>query len=256
MKVVAILQARSSSSRLPNKVLLPILGVPMLEHQISRVTQSKQIDQLIVATSVEKSDDEIEHLCNKINVKCFRGSLNDVLDRFYQAANEVRADHVVRLTGDCPLADPEVIDDVILKHINEEADYTSNCCPPTFPDGLDVEVLKYSSLEISWRDACLSSQREHVTSYVREKSGFKLSNYENDIDLSTLRWTVDEINDYFFVIKIYEELYQKNPMFGTSEILKLLEENPKYSTMNSSLNRNEGLLKSLQNDKLFIDRDC
>lgn len=252
MKVVAILQARTSSTRLPNKVLLPILGKPMLEHQIDRISRSQKIDQLVVATSIDKSDDAIESLCNKLGVSCFRGDLNDVLDRFYQAANLLEADHIIRLTGDCPLIDPNVIDAVISKHLDNDADYTSNCCPPTFPDGLDVEVLKFSVLKESWKESHLLSHREHVTLYVRdEENNYQLANYSGDIDLSDMRWTVDEPQDLDFVTKVYEELYHKNNNFTTADILKLLEKNNGISLINSAFERNEGLLKSLQQDKLI-----
>jgi len=252
MKVVAILQARTSSSRLPNKVLLPILGKPMIEHQIDRMSFCKNIDQLVVATSNDKSDDTIENLCNKLGISCFRGDLHDVLDRFYQAAKLLKPDHIVRLTGDCPLIDPKVIDAVITKHLDDRADYTSNCCPPTYPDGLDVEVLRFSVLKESWEKAVLPSNREHVTLYVREKdNNYQLSNYIGDVDLSEMRWTVDEPKDLEFVTKVYEELYHINNNFNTADILELLEDNDDISFINSAIQRNEGLLKSLHQDKLL-----
>jgi spore coat polysaccharide biosynthesis protein SpsF len=249
MNTVAVLQARVSSSRLPNKVLLPILNVPMLARQIERVATAKKINKLVVATSDQADDEAIKRLCDSLGVACFRGSLDDVLDRFFQAAKHFQADNVVRLTGDCPLADPEVIDAVIDHHIRCCADYTSNCCPPTFPDGLDVEVLTIQALEKSWRSAKLSSEREHVTQYVRKASnGFVLANYESLDDLSSMRWTVDELRDFEFVTKVYEKLYPLNSAFNTHDILGLLQREPEIGTLNSMFERNEGLSRSLLND--------
>jgi len=249
MSIVAILQARASSSRLPNKVLKPILGIPMLQHQIERVSRSKLIDQLVVATSVEPSDDELAALLGRLGVRVYRGSLDDVLDRFYHAALGLKPSHVVRLTGDCPLMDPEVIDDVIAHHLNTSADYTSNVSPPSFPDGLDVEVMTLSTLERAWNCANLASDREHVTSYIRkETSGFLVQNIENKQDLSALRWTVDELADFDFVSEVYAHLYQDNPEFSMLDILNLLVAKPELGAINQGYMRNEGYFKSLLKD--------
>ena len=166
---IAILQARVSSSRLPRKVLKILKGKPMLLHQIERVAQSKRIDQLYVATSNLAEDDEIEDLCNQNGINCFRGSLSDVLDRYYQLSSILQPSHIVRLTGDCPLIDHKIIDNVIDFHIKGNYDYTSNAQPPTFPDGMDVEVMRYGVLKQAWSDAKLKSQREHVTLYIYQK---------------------------------------------------------------------------------------
>lgn len=249
MSIVAILQARASSSRLPNKVLKPILGMPMLQHQIERVSRSKLIDQLVVATSAESSDDELAELVGRLGVRVYRGSLDDVLDRFYQAALELKPSHVVRLTGDCPLMDPAVIDGVIAYHLKTAADYTSNVSPPSFPDGLDVEVMTLATLERTWHDAILASDREHVTSYVRkETSDFFVQNFENRQDLSALRWTVDELNDFDFISEIYAHLYRDNPEFNMMDILNLLVAKPELGAINQGYMRNEGYFKSLLKD--------
>lgn len=249
MSIVAILQARASSSRLPNKVLKPILGIPMLQHQIERVCRSQLIDQLVVATSDETSDDVLAQLLEKSGISVYRGSLNDVLDRFYNAANQYQPAHVVRLTGDCPLIDPEVIDDVISHHLNTSADYTSNVSPPSFPDGLDVEVMTLSTLERAWNCANLASDREHVTSYIRkETSGFLVQNIENKQDLSALRWTVDELADFDFVSEVYAHLYRDNPEFSMLDILNLLVAKPELGAINQGYMRNEGYFKSLLKD--------
>jgi len=165
--ILAILQARVSSTRLPGKVLKPILGMPMLLRQIERVKQAKLIEQLLVATSDDKSDDPIEQLCRENDIACFRGSLDDVLDRFYQAAKPYQPDHIVRLTGDCPLIDPQLIDEVVVFCLSGDYDYVSNAFEPTYPDGLDVEVFRFPCLQQAWEEAELPSEREHVTLFIK-----------------------------------------------------------------------------------------
>ena len=157
--ILALLQARFSSSRLPGKVLKLILGKPMLQLQIERVKKSKRIDRLIVVTSNEFSDDAIEKLCNAIGVECFRGSLDNVLERFYQATQLLLPEHVVRLTGDCPLTDHRLIDDVISFYLKNNFDYVSNALVPSFPGGLDVEIFSYASLDKAWQKATLQSEK-------------------------------------------------------------------------------------------------
>ncbi|WP_406732448.1 glycosyltransferase family protein [Vibrio scophthalmi] len=250
MSVVAILQARVSSSRLPRKVLRQILGKPMLQLQIERVQRSRMIDKLVIATSIESSDDLLVELCVKLGVECYRGSLEDVLDRFYGAASAEKPDHVVRLTGDCPLTDPYVIDKVVEHHLAHGAAYTSNVCPPTYPDGLDVEVMTFASLEMAWRIATLKSDREHVTSYIRKpEANLRLGNVENDVDLSHLRWTVDELADFEFVTEVYTRLYRDNPHFDTQGILDSIERQPDLLAINQGYVRNEGYKQSLLKDE-------
>jgi len=247
--VLAILQARFSSTRLPGKVLKPILGKPMLLRQIERVRRAERIDRFMVATSTDASDNAIENLCRENSIPCSRGSLNDVLDRFYQAARPLHPDHVVRLTGDCPLADPSLIDEIIAFHIEGGFDYTGNTIEQTYPDGLDVEVVKFAGLEAAWREASLPSEREHVTPFIyRHPDRFTLGSYRNTTDLSSLRWTVDEPLDFELVTKIYEALYPLNPAFATQDILALLDREPDLKTMNIHYQRNEGYKKSLAED--------
>jgi glutamate-1-semialdehyde 2,1-aminomutase len=247
--IVAILQARISSSRLPGKVLKPILGRPMLALQIERIRRSKGIDQLVVATSQDPQDDALEALCRELGVECYRGSLEDVLDRFYRAAEAHNPDLVVRLTGDCPLFDPEVLDRVIAEHLASGKDYTSNALPPTFPDGLDCEVFSFRCLEAAWREATQPSQREHVTPFInRQGHRFKLGNTVNSTDLSGLRWTVDNAPDFEFVCRVYESLYPGKPDFGMQDVLNLLAKNPDLSRINEKIQRNEGYVRSLKKD--------
>lgn len=251
--ILAILQARVSSSRLPGKVLKPLLGVPMLLRQIERLQKVRKIDRLLVATSVELSDDLIETLCEEHAVECHRGSLNDVLDRFYQAARTFNPEYVVRLTADCPLADPALIDDVIDFSVGGGFDYASNAIQATFPDGLDVEIFRFSCLEQAWREATLPSQREHVTPFIHQQQlRFKIGHYKNPTDLSQLRWTVDEPKDFELVTMIYEALYAKNSDFTTQDILELLDQRPELVSWNTSHQRNEGYQRSLKADMLLI----
>jgi spore coat polysaccharide biosynthesis protein SpsF len=252
--ILAILQARFSSSRLPGKVLKPILGKPMLLHQIERVQHSKMIDKLVVATSVDSSDDNIEKTCINNNIEVFRGSLDNVLDRFYQCSKHYNPSHIVRLTGDCPVVDWQVIDQAIDCHISTKSDYTSNILPPTYPDGLDVEVAKFSALEEASKCAVLPSELEHVMPYLRTNSRFKKFNLESEEDLSEHRWTVDNSEDFEFIEKIYEELYLKNNKFNAHDILKLLEKNPQIKDKNYHIKRNEGALKSYKEDKEFLQK--
>jgi spore coat polysaccharide biosynthesis protein SpsF len=251
--IFAILQARTSSTRLPGKVLKPILGRPMLSLQIERIQRSNKIDKLIVATSNERSDNDIENLCINIQIPCFRGSLDDVLDRFYQTATQNKPGHVVRLTGDCPLIDPEIIDKVINFYFEGDFDYATNSMVPyTFPDGLDVEVFRFTVLEKAWHEAILPSHREHVVPFIRQHPEmFKVGYYKNEVDLSHLRWTVDEPEDFEFVSQIYKELYPQNPTFITEDILELINRKPSLLEINSHVERNLVAKKSAETGKLF-----
>lgn len=251
MKVIGVLQARCNSSRLPRKILLPIQGEAMLARQIERVRRSRRLESLVVATSRETSDDEVEALCSRLGVACFRGSLDDVLDRFYRAAEAHRPDHVVRLTGDCPLADPAIIDAAIDLHLAGNFDYTSNCHPPTYPDGLDVEVVRFAVLRDAWQEATLRSEREHVMPFIWSRpERYRLGNLTHGAeDLSALRWTVDEPADYELVGHIYDTLYPGNPAFALADILALVRDQPALATRNKQHERNEGLARSLAADQ-------
>lgn len=247
--IVAIIQARSTSSRLPGKVMKPILGEPMLARQIERVARARRIDRIVVATSVDESDDALAALCGRLGVACHRGSLDDVLARFHGAAETAGADTVVRLTGDCPLSDPAVIDAVVAHFLSSGADYASNVHPPTFPDGLDVEVMRFAALDAANASATLRSQREHVTPYIYgHPEAFTLSNLAHTSDLSHLRWTVDNPQDFELVSRIYGALYPAKPDFAMADVLALLERQPQLSAINADLKRNEGLAKSLADE--------
>jgi spore coat polysaccharide biosynthesis protein SpsF (cytidylyltransferase family) len=253
--ILAILQARTSSSRLAEKVLKSVLGRPMLSMQIERILHSKRINRFVVATSTEASDEKIERLCNEMNIECFRGSLDDVLDRFYRAALQCKAEHIIRLTGDCPVTDPIIIDDVISFYLNGQYDYVSNALEPTFPDGLDVEVFSFSALEEAWKQAVLHSERENVTLFINTRPGrFRIGSYKNNMDLSHLRWTVDEPEDFQLITEIFESLYPVKKIFVMNDILDLLKEKPWLKTINDMHIRNQGLRKSLSEDNLYMRR--
>lgn len=251
--ILAILQARTSSTRLPGKVLKPILGIPMLMRQVERIKKSKLIDKFVVATSTDPADNPIEQLCKDNGINCFRGSLDDVLDRFYQAAKLYNPIHIVRLTGDCPLQDPEIIDRVIEHHLHGNYDYTSSAVEPTFPDGLDAEIFRFSCLEDAWNEAQLPSQREHVSTFIyQQPKRYKIGSVKNNRDLSYLRLTVDEPEDLEIVTIIYEALYHSNSSFTTEDILDFLDKNPELPKINSRYPRNEGYKISLLKDKEFL----
>jgi spore coat polysaccharide biosynthesis protein SpsF len=247
--ILGVLQARTSSSRLPGKILMPILGIPMLEHQIRRLLRCRRMDALILATSDQAPDGPVADLAASVGIGCFRGSLDDVLDRFYRAALASRPDHVVRLTGDCPLADPEIVDRAIALHLESGADYTTNALEPTWPDGLDVEVMRFACLEDAWKEARKPSEREHVTPFINtQPRRYAMRHLKDEPDLSGLRWTVDEPEDFAFVRNVYERLYVDNPRFGTGDILSLLEREPELGGLNRGFIRNEGLTKSIAKD--------
>jgi spore coat polysaccharide biosynthesis protein SpsF (cytidylyltransferase family) len=254
-KILAVLQARTSSTRLPGKVLLPILGRPMLGLQLERLKRCTSLSNLVVATSVDSSDDALAELCQLEGVDCFRGSLLDVLDRFIGAARAYSPDIVVRLTGDCPLTDPFLVDELVSKFVASDLDYLSNCEPPTYPDGLDVEVIRFSALEIAGREATLPSHREHVTPFVRRQPDrFRVGNYVDGEDRSWMRWTVDEAEDFEFVKTVYQRLYLANPAFTTSDIFQLLVAEPELMKINANFERNEGSKKSGIADAMYLEK--
>jgi spore coat polysaccharide biosynthesis protein SpsF len=251
-EILCIIQARVGSIRLPGKVLLPLGGKAVLERIIERIKDSKKIDKIIVATSVQAEDDKISDLCQKINIDCFRGSENDVLDRYYQAAKDSGFSNVVRITGDCPLIDPEIIDQVVELFQREKLDYATNVIPPTFPDGLDVEIFSFESLVRARQETKMKSEREHVTIYMWQNSElFKQKHLNSSVDLSGKRWTLDNPEDYEFIKKIFDNLYLVKPKFRMNDVLKFLETNPELEKINQSIKRNEGLEKSLKEDEVI-----
>lgn len=237
MNIVTVIQARISSTRLPGKVMLPILEKPLLIRMTDRVKSARLIGKLVVATSNNPEDDKIEELCTNENLDCYRGHLTDLLDRHFQVARLFEAEAVVKIPSDCPLIDPQIIDRVIKYYIdNEEFDYVSNLHPATYPDGNDVEIFSFQALEHAWRDARKDFEREHTTPFIWEHNdSFKIGNveWETGLDMSSsLRFTIDYIEDYNFVTRIFEELYPQNPCFGLNDILKLIEQKPEIVEIN------------------------
>lgn len=250
MKVTAIIQARTSSTRLPGKVLLKVLGKTILEYVTERTKKAKNIEEVIVATTKKKEDQKIVKLMKKTKVNFYCGSEKDVLDRYYQAAKLYQAQNIARITSDNPLIDPRIIDKVIKRYFQTNADYCSNTLKETFPDGQDVEVFKFQALKSTWKRAKLLSEREHVTPYIKKHpEKFKLVNVKSQKNLSDRRWTVDEREDFKLIKTILEALYPENPDFTIEDILKFLKNNPHLENLNKHIIRNEGYLKSLEEDK-------
>lgn len=252
--ILCIIQARMGSTRLPGKVLKEVCGKTLLEHEIDRLKHCKYIEQFVVATTMSKSDDAIVEFCRKKNINHFRGSENDVLDRFYQAAVSQglkEGDAIIRITADCPLIDPVIVDKVVTLFRDSGADYAANINPPTFPDGLDNEIFKFSALEKAWKEARLQSEREHVTLHIRNHpERYSIANLYNDKDYSGLRWTVDEPEDLEVIKEIYQSLYTEKELFLMEDVLEFLDKNKEVQEYNKKFFRDEGLIKSLQNDKV------
>jgi spore coat polysaccharide biosynthesis protein SpsF len=232
--VIAILQARMSSSRLPGKVLKPIMGRPMLGRHLDRLRRCKMIDPLMIATSVENSDDEVAAFCASEGIACYRGPLHDVLARYEGAARENDpVDHIVRLTGDCPLADPEVIDAVIKTHLSGNFDYSANTIVPRYPNGLDTEIMTRAALRLMAAEASSAYDREHVTPFLYTRpTRFMLGSLENRLNQSHMRWTVDTQDDFRMVEAVYRELLPVNDRFVSSDIVALLERRPDIAAIN------------------------
>ncbi len=239
--ILAILQARCSSTRFPGKVLAELHGAPMILRQVERLRLSARIDRLVVATSMDPSDDPLEELLRSDGIEVRRGPLDDVVERFRLVVDEFSPDHVVRLTADCPLADPGVIDEVIAVHVSDHADYTSNVLQPTFPDRLDVECITSFAFARLVGLPLTPSEREHVTLGIYGRPDeFSLRNVTQAPDRSSLRWTVDVPDDLAFVRDLYDRLYDGNPGFGQADILARLAVHPELQRTEHDLARNAG----------------
>lgn len=248
--VTIVLQARTGSTRLPSKVLKPLLGKPMLARMLERIKRASTANIIIVATSDKTTDDPVATLAKESQVSMFRGSEEDVLDRYYHAAKEAQADVIVRVTGDCPLHDPQIIDLVVNRYRKENVDYISG--PENYPEGLDTEVFSFNALEKSWHEARLPSEREHVTLYIRnhpELFTVSPSWAEGDVDGTHMHWSVDTEADFRFVEEVYEYLYKNNPAFGMNDVLVLLKTHPELRELNKGGTGFEGLEKSLKEDE-------
>tara|TARA_Y100000739_G_scaffold229726_1_gene245718 strand:+ start:9461 stop:10255 length:795 start_codon:yes stop_codon:yes gene_type:complete len=252
-KTIAIIQARMNSKRLPGKVLMPINGTPMLGFMIERVLSSSEVDELIVATSLEPSDDPIEIYCKENEINCFRGDLNDVLDRFYNASKTSDANIIIRLTGDCPLVDSNILDAMITIFKENNFDYIANTAPPegiTFPEGMDVEIFSKNALEKAWNEAKKPSEREHVTFYFwKNKDLFSIFRYDLNQDLSNYRLTVDYPEDFELVRRIIENFGDQITETNLAQIIKFLSDNPLISALNEDIESFSGWQPSLEEDK-------
>jgi len=247
--IVAFLQARTDSTRLPQKVLKPLLNKPMIINQLERVSWSNKIDKLILLTSNEFSDNELVKVVEEYGFTVYRGSKDNVLKRFYNCAislNLKESDTIVRLTGDCPVHDALIIDELIEAFENSKVDYMANCIEPIYPDGLDVEVFSFAALKKAYKEAIKLSEKEHVTPYIRESGLFKIKNLEKDVVYPNWRLTVDEPSDFKVIEMIYNHF--KHNRFIFKDIVLYLEEHLEIIDINSSINRNEGYLKSLAQD--------
>ena len=232
MKILAIVQARMGSSRLPGKALKDIQGRSMLARVVRRAQRSSLIDRLIVATTDKEADDAIASECKVLGVSVFRGSEDDVLDRYYQAAKAFSAEAVVRITSDCPLIDPDVIDRVVRVFLDNRPDYASNTIENTYPRGLDVEVFTFSALEKAWRNASRDFERVHVTPYIYlHPELFRKLSVTGEKNLSFYRWTVDTAEDLALVRAIYEKM-GGDDHFSWRDVLELFEREPCLAELN------------------------
>lgn len=240
MKILILIQARRGSSRLPDKVMKPVLGKPILLHMIERIKRSKLQSEIVVVTTNELQDQVIEELCIENNILCFKGHSTDLLDRHYQAALHYQADAVVKIPSDCPLIDPNIIDEVLQYYIShsKEFDFVSNLHPASWPDGNDVEIMSFNTLERAWKEASKDFEREHTTPYIWENPNkFRIGSvlWSTGKDYSTShRWTLDYPEDFEFIKTVYEELYPQDPHFTLEDILTLLEKKPAIAQINKT----------------------
>ena len=239
MKVLAIVQARMGSTRLPNKVMREVDGIPLIELLLARLSHSIEIDQIVLATSIDSRNIPLVNHVTSLGYQSFQGSENDVLERFYFAAQQFSGDIIIRITGDCPLIDPQLVDEAIRKFKTNSVDYLCNTNPPTFPDGLDIEAFTFAALQRAYNESNTSSDREHVTPYIRESGHFSTMNVASDTDFSNLRWTVDEDQD-LEVVRFVVEHFTPNRLFSWKDVLEVYKTHSVELKRNSAIARNEG----------------
>lgn len=234
-KVVAIVQARMGSTRLPGKVLKEVLSRPLLSYQIERMKKIQNIDELVIATTPNGNESIIE-LCDKENITYFIGSEKDVLERYYLAAKKYQADIIVRMTSDCPLIDPVIVDQVIDMYLQNDFDYVSNTQLRTFPRGMDTEVFSFKALEKAYYEAKLEYEHEHVTPYLYlNAEKFKIGQYTQKYDSNEIRLTVDTPEDFALIKLIFEKLYPENPDFLLEDTLEILKQHPSWLEINKEI---------------------
>lgn len=253
MKYLVLIQARCGSTRFPNKVMADLSGKPDIQWVIERVQRSQKIDEVMVITSIDKNNLPLIHKCAELGVRVFVGSEEDVLDRYYQAAKLIKPEYVIRVTADCPMFDWRYLDYAI-DSLKPEADYLSELTE-SFPDGLDIEIMKYSVLKESWQEATLASEREHVTQFIRKHpEKYHLQNLECPIDgIGDKRWTLDEDADYEMIKQVYNHFVEQGKEdFVTEDVLEYLNNHPEIEKLNKNIGRNEGLAKSIAEDKVVL----
>ena len=236
MRIVAIIQARMGSTRLPGKILKKVNGRPLLSYQLERLQQSNFISDLVIATTTDEKDDLIVEFCKKNNILWFRGSEEDVLARYYETAKTFNADAIVRITSDCPIIDVQVVNKTIQYFVDNNFDYVSNTVKRTYPRGLDTEVFTFAALEKAYKEAVMEREREHVTAYFYTNADvFKIGSVQNEVDYSKYRWTVDTEEDFQLIKNIIEKLYNENPKFTLHDTVKLMEANPDWFYINAHI---------------------
>ncbi|MFJ7950810.1 cytidylyltransferase domain-containing protein [Lysinibacillus sp. NPDC096418] len=237
MRVVAIIQARMGSTRLPGKILKEVNGRSLLSYQLERLKGSKFIDEIVVATTTEEQDDKIVTFCEQQGVSYHRGSETDVLARYFESAVKFNADAIVRITSDCPIIDVQVVDTTIQYFLESgHYDYISNTVERTYPRGLDTEIFTYVALEKAHKEALLERDREHVTAYFyTNQDVFKVSHVKNNTDYSKYRWTVDTLEDFELIKNIIEALYAKKPQFTLQDTVNIMEENQEWFNINAHI---------------------
>jgi len=240
MNVVAIIQARNGSTRLPNKIFLKLSGNFLLYHVVQRLKPSTQINNIVIATTRSVKDDSVEEWCLKNSIDFYRGSENNVLKRYYYAAIQYNADIIIRITADDPFKDYRLIDEAVKIIKENELDFVCNNNPVSYPEGLDVEVFTMDALTTSFINSTSSFEKEHVTQYIhRNQNSFSTFNIKNDSDCSNLRWTIDTNDDYLFAKEVYNSLYNVEKMFLSEDIYKLLENNPQLLKINNEVKKSD-----------------
>lgn len=234
MKTVIIIQARMTSTRLPGKVLREVLGKPLLAYQVERLRRVKLADGIVLATTTNPTDEPLAVFAQQEGLPCFRGEELDVLGRYYGAAQMVQARTVVRVTSDCPLIDPDIIDQVIRNYQEHpEVAYVSNTLQRSFPRGLDVECFSFEALQEAWQEAKEPYEREHVTPYLYQQERFKTLGMVSPADYSQHRWTVDTPEDFELIRLLLEAIYPQQPQFSWQDILRLQEQHPQWREINA-----------------------
>jgi len=247
MKPIVIIQVRMGSTRLPGKVLKKLNGITVLESLLNQLNYSKLLNDKIIATTSNSEDDVIVNFCKSKEIKCFRGSQDDVLDRYYNCAKKFSINTIIRITSDCPLMDPQVIDDVIDFYLKNSYDYVNNFYKRTYPYGNDVEIFSIKVLEKVWEKATKPSEREHVTPYIyNNPDEFSLGWIENKENLSEFHWTIDRKEDLIFVQNIFKKI-SKRPIL-MKDIIDVIKNDPSLLEINKNTNPNEGYLKSIKEE--------